>query len=32
MTALIADGGIRACTEEAADIPPATTRIAKDRL
>ena len=32
MTVVIADGGIRARIEEAADIPPATTRIAKDRL
>ena len=33
MTVLVADGGIRACTEEAADILQATTaRIAKDWL
>ena len=32
MTVLIADGGIRACIQEAADIPQATTRIAKDWL
>lgn len=32
MTVLIADGGIHARIEEAADIPPATTRVAKDRL